>query len=151
MKFGDKMLNSKRKILILIPELLISGLAIFVMIRRVSAPAPNKLVPVNGSVLDPDGKPLVNVCIQFLPFPFSDIKANPKILIPQTMTDSRGQDEAECLLGTGIPARRYRVTINDSFGKNPSKVPARYQESATTPIEITIHRNGEANLVFRLE
>ena len=105
MKFGDKMLNSKRKILILIPALLISGLAIFVMIRRVSAPAPNKLVPVNGSVLDPDGKPLVNVCIQFLPFPFSDIKANPKILIPQTMTDSRGQYEAECLLGTGIPAR----------------------------------------------
>ena len=66
MKFGDKMLNSKRKILILIPALLISGLAIFVMIRRVSAPAPNKLVPVNGSVLDPDGKPTSKPTQRFL-------------------------------------------------------------------------------------
>jgi predicted small lipoprotein YifL len=104
------------------------------------------LVPVSGKVTGPDGKPLANITVQFVP---ENTSGRP--IGAAGVTDANGQYSLISDRGQpGAIPGSYRVVLFDNateeddqqLGKGrpptPSRIPHRYGASTTTPLTATV-------------
>src|SRR5438067_1176038 len=108
-----------------------------------------KLVPVSGTVLKPDGKPLVAGRVTF--WPIEDPKAFIGLhkSLPFAITDVTGQFTiAMNSKEPGCPPGKYQITVSVIRAEDAHEIPKRYTERQTTPWELAIPGNSRDGVVL---
>jgi hypothetical protein len=101
-----------------------------------------KPFPVSGRITFPDGTPLVGGVITFTPV---KVEAGRKVRYEgSSLVDANGKYKIGFNLdGAGVPEGEYKVTIaprgyQELPKSNVNKIPAPYQDSKTTPIQVMV-------------
>jgi hypothetical protein len=117
--------------------------AVFLLVAGCSSRPAN--VPAKGTILMPDGKPLIGSSVVFVPLGNH---------CPAPVGDLLGAN-GEFNLGLepgkpGLPPGEYRVIVIYIL-KRFKTLPARYTDTEESPWVVTIPTGGDADIVLRME
>jgi hypothetical protein len=109
------------------------------------APSPAKRVEVEGCVVGVDGRPVKGVKLEFVPLPFSEMKADTPC--PIAMTDENGRFKMHDGKAYNVPPRTYKVTVKGVLPSQRHLTPKEYQDP---PVEVVVPKEGLPNFTIRV-
>jgi len=109
---------------------------------------PATIVRAAGRVVTSDGKPIKSVRVDFWP------EKKPKSFetLPYGLTNEKGEFEIVMLDPSkpGLWPGKYRVSLIEIGTKNPKRIPSRYGDNQSTPLEVTIPVEGKTDLILEV-
>jgi hypothetical protein len=111
-----------------------------------------ELVPASGKLLDADGKPFKGVNIMFWPNENPEGFVSKHNSTPYAINGENGQFEMRMDANTvGVPPGSYQVTVFGILPEDKIKIPKRYNELESSPLEVTIPLGGKTDIVLQID